>query len=128
MDECWEWQAAKDGHGYGAISADGARRTLQAHRVSYELANGLIPAGMHVLHRCDNPSCVNPGHLFTGTHADNMRDMGAKGRLTHRKKLTVDEVRAICEPTGSTRAIARKVGVSADSVRRTKARMAEART
>ncbi len=78
---CWEWQAATDRHGYGFIGL-GVRAvgTGRAHRVSYVLAYGSVPKGMCVLHRCDNPPCVNPVHLFLGSRADNMRDMKAKGR------------------------------------------------
>lgn len=74
----------------------------KAHRVSWMLANGPIPAGMVVCHRCDNPPCVNPDHLFLGTQIDNMRDRSKKGRGNHRKgsrhgraKLTEQDVRVI---------------------------------
>lgn len=75
---CWLWTGASGGGGYGHIRVDGEVRG--AHRVSYELYIGSIPSGMHVMHRCDNPLCVNPQHLQLGTHQDNMADMYAKGR------------------------------------------------
>ncbi len=76
---CWEWQAARDKNGYG-IFGDAAFTTKFAHRISWILHRGEIPAGMGILHSCDNPRCVNPEHLFVGTQSDNMKDMGLKGR------------------------------------------------
>lgn len=77
-DECWPWTGATRS-GYGALWIDGVLQ--RAHRVSWVLNVGPIPKGQHVLHRCDNPPCVNPTHLFLGSHADNMADKAAKGRV-----------------------------------------------
>lgn len=80
-DHCWLWKATRMQRlscGYGVVRFEGKDR--KAHRVIWELANGPIPEGMCVLHKCDNALCVNPDHLFLGTHADNMRDMTNKGR------------------------------------------------
>lgn len=78
---CWEWQGATNSMGYGRLSnGDGKPKTLLAHRVAWQCVRGRIPKGMCVCHRCDNPLCVRPSHLFLGTRGDNMRDMYAKGR------------------------------------------------
>src|SRR5689334_22633122 len=81
-DECWEWNGRTDKNGYGSLGVriDRQRKTLTAHRVSHELNIGPVPIGMFVLHRCDNPACVNPSHLWLGTHTDNMKDMVNKRR------------------------------------------------
>ena len=77
-DECWEWDGATAGDGYGSFWVDG--RTVPAHRFAWELEHGAIPDGLFVCHHCDNPRCVRHHHLFLGTFQDNMDDMNAKGR------------------------------------------------
>ncbi len=98
--DCWMW-TANTRSGYGQIKGYCHKmkkyRPLCAHRVSWELYNGKISGDMNVLHRCDNPLCVNPDHLFLGTHLDNARDRvekcrEARGERHGRSKLTDDEV------------------------------------
>lgn len=75
---CWEFTGAKDTYGYGNVSIDG--KFHKAHRVSYALEHGDVPDEMVVCHRCDNPPCCNPDHLFLGSKQDNYDDMKNKGR------------------------------------------------
>lgn len=77
-DECWPFLGARTTKGYGCYRFDG--RQQMAHRVSYQLTRGAIPAGLLICHTCDNPPCVNPAHLFLGSYADNNRDASRKGR------------------------------------------------
>lgn len=91
-DSCWVWTGTQS-HGYGVVKWYG--RSIRAHRAVYEYSNGPIPGHLHVCHRCDNPLCVRPGHLFLGTDADNHRDKASKGRAA--KKLAPEAVIAIRE-------------------------------
>lgn len=90
---CWIWTGATTSHGYGYVCWD--YKNQYTHRVSYEWAFGVILEGMHVLHSCDNPACVNPAHLTLGTAKDNVHDMWRKGRsysTKGRRKLTDDQI------------------------------------
>jgi len=86
---CLEWTGYRNRSGYGRIWGAGVSR--YTHRAAWELENGLIPPGMHVLHKCDNRPCCSAEHLFLGTHSDNMADMTAKGRGQPRKLSDADE-------------------------------------
>ena len=81
---CWLWTGTVGDTGYGWIHINGGR--IRAHRYSWKIHMGDIPAGMYVLHKCDVRLCVNPGHLFLGTHQDNMRDATIKGRMSRGEK------------------------------------------
>lgn len=98
---CWEWTGWVNNWGYGFFRR-GEGKSRLAHRASYELFCGEIPEGLHVLHKCDNPKCVKPSHLFVGTELDNKRDMVEKKRQAYgerngKSKLTqmiVTEIRS----------------------------------
>lgn len=77
-NKCWEWKGCFDFYGYGCIHS--GKKTLKAHRVSYEIYYKKSLENLHCLHKCDNPACVNPLHLFFGTNLDNIRDRVKKGR------------------------------------------------
>lgn len=81
---CWNWNGSKKGFGYGYLlvgsRVDNSRKTWTAHRYSYHVFKGIIPKGKWVLHRCDNPACVNPEHLYLGVRADNVNDRETRGR------------------------------------------------
>lgn len=94
-NQCWLWQAGRFAKGYGMFNAGrdayGTQDTRYAHRVAFQLATGIEPGPLVVMHSCDNPPCCNPAHLSLGTQRDNLRDASAKGRL--RTGLRVGSVR-----------------------------------
>lgn len=118
--ECWVWTACIASHGYGDITVRSHFHST-AHRASWLLHKGDIPDNMFVLHTCDNRKCVNPDHLFLGTHKDNMRDMNEKGRqvpnttsikgsvsnakLTEEDVICIRELRSVGEKLKSIAAI-----------------------
>lgn len=124
-NDCWLWVGATFASGYGVIRrhVDGKSKMLRTHRVSWEIHNGPIPLGMHVLHRCDRPPCCNPAHLFLGTHLDNMRDMYRKGRRESARgeqignaKFTRKDIIAIRASSQSRRSLAREYRVDHSTI------------
>lgn len=129
-EECWPWVGHRNFGGYGTIvvrfiTPDGYRvaRSMIASRVSWELHYGEIPPGVHVLHKCDNPPCVNPHHLILGSHTENMRQAANKGHLgpTH-LLLTNEQVTKMREeyaasPSVSVGIIARRYAINHEHAR-----------
>jgi len=126
---CWKWTGYRDQNGYGRINI--GNMPVLAHRVAWQLLCHEITSEQHVLHRCDNPSCVRPEHLFLGDHAMNMADKMAKKR--HRfgvsrgvahgcAKLNEEQVREIRASNGPSRIVAQQYGVSGRQVRDIRAR------
>lgn len=124
---CWVWRASRLKNGYGQFSIGTKRRTLYAHRVAWEICNGPIPPGAHILHSCDNPPCCNPAHLRAGTSSENARDMYERfrypvrrGEMAARSKLTTEqvlEIRALFATGEYTlQALAEKYGVRNPSI------------
>lgn len=101
-EDCWEWKGTKHGKGYGHFSIqEGERKIVEkAHRYAFKLFCNHDPGNLHVCHTCDNPSCVNPDHLFLATNTVNMLDRQrkqrqARGERAGNAKLTDDDVRAL---------------------------------
>jgi hypothetical protein len=117
-EACWIWRGTRTAARYGIISRRGER--IYAHRLSYELHYGKIPPNRHILHECDNPSCVNPKHLFLGTPLTNTHDAIKKGRkpggcLTDKD---VEEIRELARSGISQSEIARFFGVCQPHINR----------
>lgn len=141
---CWIWTGVKNIAGYGYVDQYKRHNVPRmAHRISYHLTNGPIPDGLLVLHKCDNPSCVNPSHLFLGTQKDNMRDCVEKGRKPRgpehaarikevalkgesnkNSKLTESDVLSIRSDQRTLGEIAKHYGVILNTVWRIKKRLA----
>ena len=122
-ETCWLWTGALNDKGYGWFNTTSSRpaKPDRASRVAYRLFIGEIPKGMCVCHKCDNPKCVNPDHLFLGTRRDNMIDKISKNRMpigesTSWSKLTEQQVREIRESTDYQYVIAEKYGICQQSV------------
>lgn len=121
---CWIWVGADNGRGYGKVYVGGGKY-VQAHRAFYEVFKGETPGKLFVCHSCDNRSCVNPNHLFLGTHDDNMRDCFLKGRKARgerlrNSKLTESDVHRVLNATGSFSQISALTGIPKATVRRIK--------
>lgn len=138
-DYCWEWIGGKSSKGYGVIQEGGAgSKSLAAHRLSFELSNGPIPAGLNILHSCDNPRCVNPDHLRAGPQSDNIAEAYEKkrkvspfakvenryqgprpslpGAANPNSRLTDDDIRAIRASTEKPGIVAKRFNIIPDYV------------
>ena len=127
---CWNWIAGTNYSGYGTFycTINGKRTNHAAHRYSYFLYNAKLPKDMFVCHKCDNPLCVNPDHLFLGTHQDNMQDMFEKGRCRNQwlkefkdkegeTMSAADVIKKLMKKTGlSTRALSRVLNFPENAV------------
>jgi hypothetical protein len=121
-DGCWVWTGLADHHGYGRFYRGSHSTPMMqaAHRASYELFCGPIPEGLDVLHRCDNPPCVRPDHLYAGTHSQNMLDCYQRSNRSRRRKLTEQQVKEILTHRNSIHphALAKELKVSPAAIYR----------
>lgn len=123
-EECWEWQGCLGTRGYGHgifILKEGDKPEQHAHRFAYKIHHGFIPAGLNVLHTCDNPKCVNPFHLYAGTQQMNVDDMikrnrNCRGSAVQGSKLQEHDVIAIRNDKRKLVDIAKSYGITPGSV------------
>lgn len=122
--ECWNWKSCINHAGYG-VFMNAAGKSRLAHREAWRLMIGHIPGGLYALHKCDNPKCVNPSHLFLGTQKDNLRDMWDKGRARPGVSrgqdngcalLTEQMVREILASSDSGVSLSERYGVSQSAI------------
>lgn len=126
---CWEWSGTSNAKGYGLVHLkrrSWPESTVSLHRLIYEICVEQIPEGFHVLHRCDNPSCLRPDHLFIGSNLDNIADKMAKGRhrsprgemhgMAKMNSITVRMIRSRAAAGESYSSIARDIGFSSTQV------------
>ena len=119
---CWEWQRSRHKQGYGHFPYK--RKVMLAHRVSWILYHGILDPNILVLHKCDNPSCVNPDHLFLGTDRDNVLDSISKNRFYRGmkkkpysiKQSQIDEIRQLSSKGWSQKKIGQHLGISREYV------------
>lgn len=124
--ECWEWTGHKTKLGYGRVNFKPGF-TMLAHRVAYYLVHGNLPSDTLICHNCDNPGCVNPKHLFMGSHADNTADMMAKGRHRYEgfetgenhpsARLTKSQAQEVFLSDRPAKELAAEYGISATAIR-----------
>jgi hypothetical protein len=126
---CWVWTAGLWGGGYGCFYPRPELGTIPAHRFVWELHKGPIPEGLYACHKCDNPACVRPGHLFLGTQKDNAEDREAKGRGNHAvigsfngsakltERLAVKAIEMYSTGKFTHKKIAERLGVSESAIR-----------
>lgn len=125
-DECWLWTGCRTKKGYGMILAEHERKYIPAHRGVWAEIHGAIKGGVEICHKCDNPPCCNPEHLFSGTHQENMADCAtkkrfnpARGELQHAAKLTEELIGKIIQDRllgASYKKLSAKYGVAESSI------------
>lgn len=124
-EECWPVSGYTNAKGYGVIGTGRHGKNILMHRLVWMLCRG-DHGDLHVLHRCDNPPCCNPAHLFLGTHADNMRDMDIKKRCIRigerRRRLSSEQVGEMLSSTESSYELSRRLPMTASGIRKLRAK------